>query len=262
MIPFYKYQGTGNDFIMIDDRISRVEFNSNQVKKLCNRNFGIGADGLILIRELSGFDFEMLYYNSDGLPGSMCGNGGRCAVAFAQFLGIIRKDAHFNAFDGPHRAEITSLDPFIVKLQMSDVNDVEDGKDFVFLNTGSPHYVKFVDSVSDLDVIAEGSSVRYNSRFKKDGTNVNFVKHEDGILNVRTYERGVEGETLSCGTGVTASVLAADFAGFKIASGCKVLTPGGTLLVHFKKNNGAYFDIWLEGPAGMVFSGRINKDTL
>ena len=256
MISFIKYHGTGNDFILIDDRQSLHELKTETIRKMCDRHFGIGADGLIQLRNKEGFDFEMLYFNSDGFPGSMCGNGGRCATAFAHSLGLIKEQANFIAFDGPHEAKIISKNPYIVSLHMNDVSNIESNSDFVFLNTGSPHYVCFTDHVANVDVINEGRKIRYNERFKKEGVNVNFVEELEKSLLVRTYERGVEDETLSCGTGVTASVIASVVSGKNISSGCLIHTPGGKLTVHFKQDGKSFSNIWLEGNAEMVFEGE------
>lgn len=258
MIPFVKYHGTGNDFILIDDRQSLHSLDTQLISKLCNRHFGIGADGLIQLRNKKKFDFEMLYYNSDGLPGSMCGNGGRCIIAFAHSLGMIKDNAIFSAFDGTHEAKIISLDPYVVSLHMNDVSEIENNPQFIYLDTGSPHVVRFVHDVNEIDVISEGREVRYNNRFKSNGTNVNFVELRDGNLHVRTYERGVEDETLSCGTGVTASVIASSFYNKNITTGCTVFTPGGKLKVYFYSDGNRFSNIWLEGEAEMVFSGEIN----
>jgi diaminopimelate epimerase len=258
--PFVKYHGTGNDFILIDDRRSHYEIDAGTIRKMCDRHFGIGGDGLIQLRNNVEFDFEMLYYNSDGLPGSMCGNGGRCAMAYAHSLGIIKEYARFKAFDGIHEAKIISKNPFVVSLHMNDVTNIEINPGFIFMDTGSPHYISFINNVEKADVINEGKKVRFSDRFKKEGTNVNFVEEKDSGIYVRTYERGVEDETLSCGTGVTASVLAAAVSGKIISSGmkCKVITPGGNLMVYFKRDGNNFTDIWLEGEAQPVFTGEIN----
>ena len=257
MIHFNKYQGTGNDFILIDDRQSRIRLGVSQVQELCDRRFGIGADGLILIRNKDGFDFEMLYYNSDGNIGSMCGNGGRCAVAFAHAIGIAQTDSNFYAFDGPHKALVISNNPYRIRLQMSDVKFIETGEDFVFMNTGSPHYTVFVNDVKNFDIVAKGRAIRYNERFKSEGTNINFVEKCEGHLFVRTYERGVEDETLSCGTGVTAAALSASILGYVSGSESEMETPGGWLKVYYKRRNDGFEDVWLEGPAQKVFEGVI-----
>ncbi len=261
MISFFKYHGTGNDFILIDDRKNNYTLSKEIIFRLCDRHFGIGADGLILLRNHSQFDFEMLYYNSDGLPGSMCGNGGRCCVAFAHSLGMIKEHTRFTAFDGPHEAKILSVTPYIVRLHMNDVHDIETGNDFIFLNTGSPHYVIFAEHVNKMDVVTDGRKIRYSDRFRNAGTNVNFVEVRNQEIFVRTYERGVEDETLSCGTGVTASVLAASTRSAEIISGTRVLTPGGMLKVYFQKKDGGFSDVWLEGNAEPVFKGEIKLDS-
>lgn len=259
-VQFYKYHGTGNDFIMIDDRKNMLSLSVEEVKFLCDRHFGIGADGLIRIVNKDGFDFEMVYYNSDGNPGSMCGNGGRCAVAFAHFLKMIKHETNFLAFDGPHEAIVVSQSPMNVKLKMADVLNIQKMKGSVVLNTGSPHYVTFVKSLDELDVVKKGRSIRNSPLYKKDGINVNFVKVDENAIHVRTYERGVEDETLSCGTGVTAAVLAAAFSGkIKHKDECVVYTPGGKLKVHFVKDGQRFDQIWLEGPAMAVFSGTFTR---
>lgn len=256
-LTFYKYHGTGNDFIIVDNRNSLIDENSNSLfLKLCHRKFGIGADGLILIQNHEKYDFEMLYYNADGAKGSMCGNGARCTVAFLHSQNIIGSTTTFFAADGIHNASIHNN---IVSLRMSDVDNIEVHEDFVFLNNGSPHYMKFVDNIHLVDVNNEGKAIRNNDRFKKEGTNVNFVQCFPNALFVRTYERGVENETLSCGTGVTASAIAAvakKLVGDK--SPYKIKTLGGELTVHLKQRAEKKFtDIYLEGTATFVFKGEI-----
>lgn len=253
---FYKYQGTGNDFILFDDRENTFdEKNSELIAKLCDRRFGIGADGLMLLRNETGYDFRMVYVNADGKPSSMCGNGGRCISRFASDIGLVKKnDSRFIAVDGPHEALIG---PQTVKLKMADVETIETGNDFFYLNTGSPHYVRFSENPEAMDIVAEGRKIRYNERFQKEGTNVNFVKQENGSIFVRTYERGVEDETLSCGTGVTASALAAALKGIGSADKCVVHTRGGKLTVHFHREGERFTHIWLEGPASFVYKGEI-----
>ncbi len=253
---FYKYQGTGNDFIIIDDRDLLFEReNPALVAKLCNRRFGIGADGLMLLQNRSGYDFEMVYFNSDGNESSMCGNGGRCIVSLAHKLGLVKEEAKFRAVDGDHRAVI---DNDWVSLNMNDVSSVEKNPDFYFLNTGSPHYVRFVSGLDSFDVVGEGKAIRYNERFTSQGTNVNFVEQQGGELFVRTYERGVEDETLSCGTGVTASALVHSLQQGQSGKGTvAVRTPGGKLTVQYRSNPGKGFDsVRLEGPAIFVFKGE------
>lgn len=256
LFPFTKYQGTGNDFVLLDNRDGRYNnISTEQVKRMCDRRFGIGADGLMLLNLASGYDFEMKYYNADGRIGSMCGNGGRCMVQFAKHLGINQSSYSFVAVDGPHEANFD--DRGWVQLKMKDVEHISkyDG-DFV-LDTGSPHYVRFTSDVMHLDVYKEGREIRYNDDFKSEGINVNFVEQEDDLIRVRTYERGVENETFSCGTGVTASALlsAHNDAGFNRV---EVTTPGGRLAVEFDKHGNHYTNIWLCGPATFVFKGEID----
>tara|TARA_R110002012_G_scaffold187203_1_gene354081 strand:+ start:4060 stop:4839 length:780 start_codon:yes stop_codon:yes gene_type:complete len=253
---FYKYQGTGNDFVMIDNR--QLIFNKNNtecVKQLCNRRFGIGADGLILLENHDTFDFKMVYYNSDGNESSMCGNGGRCIVAFANFLGIIKKSTHFMAIDGQHEALIEAD---LVKLQMQDVPEVAIFDTHLFLNTGSPHHVQMEADLRNLDIKNLGSKIRYAEPYNELGSNVNFVtKNSESSFSVRTYERGVEDETLSCGTGVTAVAIAMHAAGETDKNILSLETEGGTLNVSFEKIGDQYKNIWLIGPATQVFKGEI-----
>jgi diaminopimelate epimerase len=255
---FYKYEGTGNDFILFDDREN--SFDTSDIKlisHLCDRRFGIGADGLMLLRNKQGYDFEMVYFNSDGNPSSMCGNGGRCISRFANDIDAVKKnEVHFLAVDGEH---VAIIGPETVKLKMNDVNEIETGINFFFLSTGSPHYVKFTSHVAEMDVFGEGKKIRNSERFAKEGTNVNFVMQENGGIFVRTYERGVEDETLSCGTGVTASALAAALKGISSSpEKCLVHTRGGNLTVHFKRTENHFTNVWLEGPATFVFKGEID----
>ncbi len=257
-IEFYKYQGTGNDFILLDNR--QNIYNSitpRQVNFLCHRRFGIGADGLMMLSEKPGYDFEMTYFNSDGNPGSMCGNGGRCIVRFASMLGIKKTKYKFIAADGEHEAEIDLNDE--VRLKMKDVTDVEYSYTHYVLDTGSPHYVKSVPDVMQVDVVAEGREIRNSKEFSKEGINVNFVETlDDDTIYVRTYERGVEDETYSCGTGVTAAALisAHNDNGFNRV---EVKTLGGKLSVEFERTSDTEFEnIWLCGPAEKVFKGEIN----
>lgn len=255
-IEFYKYQGTGNDFVLIDDRENAFDDqNSELINFLCDRRFGIGADGLMLLRNADGYDFEMVYFNADGNTSSMCGNGGRCITAFANDLGLVNPETiHFVAIDGPHKASITEKG---VRLKMIDV--VEFGahdKDFV-VQTGSPHYVRFVEEVDKVDVFTEGRGVRNSPSFVTEGINVNFVERTQNGINARTYERGVEDETLSCGTGVTACAIASHIA-FSMESPVPIKTLGGELMVSFQKTSKGFENVYLEGPAKFVFKGVIN----
>jgi len=254
MIAFYKYHGTGNDFILIDDRDEVFDSNDHDlIEKMCSRRFGIGADGLILLRNKEGYDFEMIYFNSDGHQSSMCGNGGRCIVKFAYDLEIIDSACKFLAIDGAHDAVVNENHE--VKLKMNDVRDVLKMHDDHVLDTGSPHYVKILPSVEMVDVKAEGSKIRYSDPFHKEGINVNFVQHNSNSIEVATYERGVEDETYSCGTGVTASALISHLVDAKYSSPIQVGTKGGKLSVHFKHEDGIFTNVWLQGPAKYVFKG-------
>jgi diaminopimelate epimerase len=256
-IPFSKYHGTGNDFILIDNRNGTVSLSAEQIAKLCHRRYGIGADGLMLLENAVGYDFRMVYFNADGNEGSMCGNGGRCMVRFAHDTGILNSEYRFIATDGPHEASI-EMDGTI-RLKMKDVNSIESHNSFDLLDTGSPHVVKQVSAISDFNVFDEGKSIRNSHQFAEKGVNVNFVEtlSEDRIY-VRTYERGVEDETYSCGTGVTASALvnAHNERGFNHVD---VETNGGILFVEFEKTGDSSFEnIWLAGPAVKVFEGSVS----
>ncbi len=258
-LEFYKYQGTGNDFVMIDNRNLKVsKNNTNLIKQLCDRRFGIGGDGLILLEnpDVAEDDFKMVYFNADGYPSSMCGNGGRCLVAFANYLGIVEKTARFTAVDGPHEATISEG---VVSLKMQNVADVKLKEEYSFLDTGSPHHVIFVKDVQSEDVQQKGSEIRYSELYKdNNGTNVNFVQQiNDEVLKVRTYERGVEDETFSCGTGVTAVAIAAYQTGKIQNKEVKLETPGGSLEVKFENTDSGFENIWLTGPAVQVFKGEI-----
>ncbi|HQQ93578.1 MAG TPA: diaminopimelate epimerase [Bacteroidia bacterium] len=261
LLQFYKYQGTGNDFIMIDNRHHNLQLQPEQIQDLCSRRFGIGADGLILLELEPGVDFKMVYFNSDGRPSSMCGNGGRCITAFAHHLGLIREKTKFLAIDGLHEAEI--LDNAQVALKMCDVKSIEKNDDLYFLNTGSPHVVKFVTNVREYPVLEEARKIRYSPRFSEEGTNVNFIERSDDGLFVRTYERGVEDETYSCGTGVTASALVAALEGVSDnRNACRILTLGGGLEVKFEKVlEQNFYNIWLIGPAEYVFRGEMQHQS-
>jgi diaminopimelate epimerase len=254
-ITFYKYQGTGNDFVMIDNRQHNFpKDNLKLIEKLCDRRFGIGADGLILLENDSETDFKMVYYNSDGNESSMCGNGGRCLVAFAKSLNIIQNETHFIATDGLHHASV--LENAIVSLQMKDVNAVEVEKGHVFLNTGSPHHVTLVDDLENYDVNNNGAAIRYSDLYGKLGSNVNFVKQiSENHFAVRTYERGVEAETLSCGTGATAVAIAMNAIGKTNSNHIILNVEGGKLEVSFDKANDVYTNVFLKGTATFVYKG-------
>lgn len=254
-IEFYKYQGTGNDFVILDNRTKL--YSKVPVKELCDRRFGIGADGLMLLETLTGYDFKMVYYNSDGNESSMCGNGGRCLAAFAHKLGIGKeKKLHFLAIDGEHEAII--LDKENVSLKMGDVSAIKKVDSDFELNTGSPHYVQFVQNTKEVDILPMARQIRNSDVYLKKGINVNFVTIlNSNEIDVRTYERGVEDETYSCGTGVTACAIAlSEKSGFEDGKHeVDIHTPGGNLKVSFIRKGNSYSDIWLTGPAIEVFSG-------
>lgn len=255
-IHFFKYQGAGNDFIMVDNR-SRVfpKNNVSLIHKLCDRRFGIGADGLILLEPSEKHDFTMVYFNADGKEGSMCGNGGRCIVAFAKKLNMINNKTTFEAADGLHYAEIENE---LVNLQMADVENIEIYDTHAFLNTGSPHHVNFCNVVENLNVREMGSKIRYGAPYFEEGTNVNFVEQiSKNLFKVRTYERGVEDETLACGTGVTAVAIAANKSNKTAEEKIYIEVLGGKLEVSFKKEGNSYKNVFLKGPAQFVFEGKI-----
>lgn len=254
-IHFSKYHGTGNDFILIDNRDKSVNLSTEQIAWLCHRHFGIGADGLMLLELEEGYDFRMVYYNADGHESTMCGNGGRCITAYAKKLGLIKNNANFKAIDGAHQA-VVNVDETI-SLEMTDVNNIEWFDDHVILNTGSPHYIKWEDSVSNVDVFRVGRAIRNQDEFQPQGINVNFVERLQSSIRVRTYERGVEDETLSCGTGVTAAAIAVT----ESKTGKFIIpveTPGGKLEVSFEKDSAATAkNVVLKGAAVFVFEGVI-----
>jgi diaminopimelate epimerase len=249
---FYKYQGTGNDFVMIDDRQCTFEINQGKIENLCNRRFGIGADGLILLQNDPEYDFRMVYFNADGREGSMCGNGGRCTVRFAEDLGVFKDKTRFIAVDGEHLAEADSAK---ISLKMGEVQSTERHEKYDFMNTGSPHYVCYVPDIEQVNVFDEGRAIRYSDEWmKRGGTNVNFVQVIDNnTLYVRTYERGVEDETYSCGTGVTACALSA-YLRFGMQSPINIITKGGNLSVKFDAD---FKEVYLIGPALRVFEGVV-----
>lgn len=258
-IPFFKYHGTGNDFVVIDQRTNQYinEHDQSLIEQMCDRRFGIGADGLMLIQNKKGVDFEMIYFNADGRTSSMCGNGGRCIVSLASRLGIFEKDCTFEAIDGIHEANITEKG--LVSLKMNDVLSADIDAGTYVLDTGSPHYVQFLDQLKDVDMVLEGKAIRYSDRFKKEGINVNLAEYSDGVLSVRTYERGVEAETYSCGTGVVASAIAHTIEKDLAASEVVLETLGGQLMVSFERTGMSFQNIWLTGPAKLVYEGVYTK---
>lgn len=264
-LPFVKYHGAGNDFVIIDQRdthyISRKDV--EQVALLCHRRFGIGADGLMLLQRHDQYDFEMIYFNADGRESTLCGNGSRCIVAYAHALGMIDREATFLAIDGPHKAKV--IDPKWIELRMNDLSDVScDRSDYV-LNTGSPHYVRFMEThLREMNVQQAGSAIRNSKTYQQEGINVNFVHiNAANDLAIRTYERGVEAETLACGTGVTAAALAfAKYQELKMGEHHHIdlHAEGGDLAVKFfYTNSGTFEQIWLCGPAEFVFSGETSE---
>lgn len=258
MTIFYKYHGAGNDFIMIDNRDNSFDVkNTEKIKLLCDRHFGIGADGIILLEEQKGYDFKMVFVNNDGSMGSMCGNGGRCIVNFAyNILKIIKnpKNINFIAVDGAHKAEILEDDQ--IKLQMQDINNIGTRNDLIFLCSGiTPHNIMFVENLKEFPVFETGKKIRYSD---PDGVNINFVEIKNDMINVRTYERGVENETLACGTGATSVAIACHQLGKIKSNICHIKMPGGDLTVEFEKEkNNSYKNIYLTGPAVCVFKGEI-----
>lgn len=256
-LEFFKYQGTGNDFVMIDNRSGFFpKENVQLVARLCDRRFGIGGDGLILLEKDTDTDFKMVYYNSDGNQGSMCGNGGRCLVAFAKDLSVIKDKCTFIATDGLHHATVAN--DGIVSLQMIDVTNIKKENDYTFMNTGSPHHVQMVENLEDYNVKENGAALRYGTLYGAAGSNINFVKKiNEDTFSLRTYERGVEDETLACGTGATAVAIAMNATGQTNASSIKLNVEGGKLAVSFDKMGDVFTNVFLIGPAEFVFKGII-----
>jgi diaminopimelate epimerase len=263
-MKFWKYQGAGNDFIMLDQRMEQTitRADTGLIERMCDRRFGIGADGLILLQQKNGFDFEMVYFNADGRESTMCGNGGRCIAAFARHRGLAGEKCCFIAIDGPHDATIAAPDDpwqeVWIELKMKDVGIISKQQGAYILDTGSPHYVRFTEQLDRKDMFSEGRAVRYSDTFRQEGINVNLVEIAGDGLHIRTYERGVEDETLACGTGVTAAALASvlqkgnTFGQIEVP----VFAKGGQLSVRFTAHeNGSFSDIWLCGPARQVFEG-------
>ncbi|HPT02799.1 MAG TPA: diaminopimelate epimerase [Bacteroidales bacterium] len=258
LLHFDKYQGTGNDFILVDDRKQHRDFNGKTIVKLCDRRFGIGSDGLLLLRERQGYDFEMLFFNPDGSRATFCGNGARCISAFAASLGVIQDEASFLAPDGAHKASVLSRNgnDSLVSISMIDPVIYHHSEDYTYLNSGTYHVVKFVPDPDAVEIMKAGPEIRYDGRFAPAGTNVNFARINQDSVYVRTYEKGVEAETLSCGTGVTATAIAASLRTGR--TDVRVVTKGGELRVHFSRKDNNFEGVFLEGPAVKVFSGSIN----
>ncbi|QTD38098.1 diaminopimelate epimerase [Polaribacter batillariae] len=252
-LTFFKYQGTGNDFVMVDNRTKTFpKQNTDKISQICDRHFGVGADGIILIEKDTNYDFKMIYFNADGSE-TFCGNGGRCAVAFAKQLQLIKNKTTFLAFDGEHYAEINND---IVSLQMIDVEDIQIKENAVFAYTGTQHHVELVDNLDNYPVFENGKKIRYS--YENPGSNVNFVQQiNNNTFRVRTYEKGVENETLACGTGVTAVAIAMHKTNKTNSNTISLPVEGGNLAVSFTEENGCYKNVFLKGPATFVFKGTI-----
>ena len=255
-VNFTKMHGTGNDFIMVDQfHNESFDLSRDQVYNMCNRRFGIGADGLIILRQHPDLDFEMIYFNSDGNLSSMCGNGGRCVVKMAYDHKYISEETTFWAPDGLHTAQVKNE---IISLGMSDVIDHAYANGVYVLNTGSPHYIEFVDDVSKINVKEAGAKIRYSEEYKEEGVNVNFVELlSKNKMKIRTYERGVEDETFSCGTGVTAASIASFLKNDQQGQTWSIETKGGNLQVTFDIESNGFKNIKLIGPATKVYDGEI-----
>ncbi len=266
-IAFTKYEGAGNDFILIDNREGIFTPDPSIIARLCDRHFGIGADGLMTLSSCDTADCTMHYYNADGSEGEMCGNGARCFTLFAHHLGVCSDVCHFEATDGPHTAHLLQADTRSgqIELGMINVSEIRTGEGWWFLNTGVPHYVEFVEDVTTVDVLSRGAAIRYDSSRFPQGTNVNFVQLLDsGILRMRTYERGVENETLACGTGATAAALITNYAHQHEVNKFRIEVSGGELTVKFThpQKTQIYTEIRLTGPARRVYTGVIDLDNL
>ena len=261
MTDFYKFHGAGNDFIMLDGRNTDTGLTKNSIAAMCHRHLGIGADGLIIIAAREGYDFEMIYFNADGSPADMCGNGARCASAFASMLGISGFSVSFLAGDGPHQGLVKRISEtdWVVEISMRDVVQPEKYGDRSEINTGTPHFVVIVPNVAEIDTFAEGRNIRYSPEYAEKGINVDWVSIHDNLLDVRTYERGVENETLSCGTGVTACAMIAGLKTGKTA--WEINTPGGRLSVSYQLKAGRFSDVKLQGPVKLVYKGETDLTT-
>ncbi len=255
-IDFTKYHGAGNDFVIINKEHNPEFPDEDQelISQMCDRHFGIGADGLITIDKCQEADFRMIYYNADGQPGSLCGNGTRCAVHYAHSLKWFGVSGQVLAADGLHKAYYRDAD--FIEIQMNDPNILTFSQTEIVIDTGSPHYIEWVDRYNGLDLFSRGRTIRYSAPFKKAGINVNFVLDRGEDIEVRTYERGVEDMTLACGTGCTAAAIA--WAIKNNMSGpvsLPVKVPGGQLQVRFNMISNKPVEIWLGGPAVKVFKG-------
>lgn len=254
-IKFSKFHGAGNDFIMINATNEELLLSEELIYKMCDRRLGIGADGLIILMPSENHDFRMRYYNCDGKESTFCGNGGRCIAAFAHYQNIIKNTATYEAVDGIHKVKVTEIssNEYHVELTMRDILSYKLENDSLLINTGSPHYVKKVDDLETLDIIKDGASIRYDKNISSDGVNVDFLVNRDGKMHIRTYERGVENETLACGTGVTASAIAASL--WYGGNNIDIYTQIAKLNVRFDKDNNTFKNVVLSGPATHVFDG-------
>ncbi len=258
-IQFEKFHGAGNDFVVIDNRKQAKSLPAENISHLCDRHFGIGADGLLVIEHSDRFDFRMRYYNSDGNEATFCGNGGRCVAAWSFDHAIAGAEMQFEAADGIHRASVVRVsgDRFNVVLSLNDVQNIQSYPDGFYMNTGTPHFVRLVDEISQLDILGEGRKIRYDSRFAPHGTNANFMAMDGDDINVRTYEKGVEAETLSCGTGITASALIAMHLLNCDKGWITVHARGGVLKMYAERYKESYHNILLAGEATRIFKGQI-----
>ena len=265
-IQFYKYQGTGNDFVMIDNRTGNFNCNNTEfISSICDRRHGIGCDGLILIEDNNDLDFTMKYFNSDGSELGMCGNGARCVTQFAKKLGIINNSAIFQASDGAHHAEI--IDNNYVRVKMNDIDMsnydlIDKNFDAIYLNNGSPHLVINSNNIDNIEVINEGRKIRYGDKYKDEGVNINFVEFtsNSSLCKVRTYERGVEDETLSCGTGAVAVAVVLNYSKITNKEEITISMKGGNLKVSFNRVGDNFSNIWLYGAVAEIYKGEINGD--
>ncbi len=257
-IDFCKYQGTGNDFVMINSfKNDSFTIDSKDIATICHRRFGVGADGLILLERSAQYDFKMKYYNADGYEGSMCGNGGRCAFQYAKELGLIDSGAVFEAIDGKHEAYF--VDKNLINLKMQDINKVKKTPLGLFIDTGSPHVLIPTENIENKDAYNEGKKIRYDNYFAPHGTNVNFYEVKNDAIHLKTYERGVENVTWACGTGSIAVAVGAFVEGLiNYSSSIRIVSKGGVLQVSFEHKNNTYNNVWLSGPAQKVFSGSIH----
>tara|TARA_B100000575_G_scaffold288375_1_gene288288 strand:+ start:4614 stop:5399 length:786 start_codon:yes stop_codon:yes gene_type:complete len=257
IIEFSKYNGAGNDFIVVDDRNDNIDGNKSLIKKICDRNFGVGGDGLILIKKSMESDFKIVHYTPDGKIGSLCGNGSRCGVSFAFKNNLISKNTVFTAYDGIHKAEIISDE--LIKMEMKINSEILENEYGVWLDTGSPHLIVEQDNTDLIDVKKEGRLIRYNNLYKEEGVNVNFVeKISDNTFKIRTYERGVENETLACGTGSTATAICMNYMNKSNSDEILMKCRGGDLRVKFNVEKKEFSNISITGPANFVFKGKID----